>query len=69
MPEFCWGHILECADNGGALDYVLIDGVFEFFEAIIQSGVALGLPPHSKVQIILSRNGASANTCAMATAK
>jgi hypothetical protein len=30
---------LECADNGGALD---------FDTKLIQSGVALRLPPHSK---------------------
>ncbi len=33
---------LECADNGGALDY------FAFRHLRIQSGVALRLPPHSK---------------------
>jgi hypothetical protein len=33
---------LECADNGGALDF------FATRYLLIQSGVALRLPPHSK---------------------
>jgi hypothetical protein len=34
---------LECADNGGALDS------YHFRNQRIQSGVALRLPPHSKL--------------------
>ncbi len=36
------GQNLECADNGGALDFL----AFRYLR--IQSGVALRLPPHSK---------------------
>ena len=36
------GRNLECADNGGALDFL----AFRYLR--IQSGVALRLPPHSK---------------------
>jgi hypothetical protein len=38
--------LLECAATGGALDREL-----EFSEMTIESGVALRLPPHSKIRL------------------
>jgi molybdate transport system substrate-binding protein len=47
---------LECADNGGALD--LLTG------SLIQSGVALRLPPHSKLLVIFLLSGLTFVGCA-----
>jgi hypothetical protein len=49
---------LECADNGGALDFLA------FQHPRIQSGVALRLPPHSKSVFQMS-----ARACAPETMK
>src|SRR5712692_4354552 len=46
---------LECADNGGALDFVRLR---------IQSGVALRLPPHSKNWHAHFRSSVSYKDCA-----